>query len=310
MTIGLGEVELARGRIAGHVRRTPVLVLPPGSFGGLPHPLALKLEALQHTGSFKVRGAFNRLLGAAIPRAGVVAASGGNHAAAVAFAARRLGMPVRVFMPATAPAAKVARVRYYGAEVVLTGAVYADAKAAAEAYASDVGALDVPAFDDPAVVAGQGTTALEFAEQATFDTLLVAVGGGGLAAGSAAALGGRGVRIVGVETTGTRSLHAALEAGRPIDVEVSGVAADALGARRVGEVPFAVLRAAIDRVTLVEDDHVRAAQRALWDECRVVAEPGGAAALAALQSGAYQAATGERVGVVICGANVDPALVA
>jgi threonine dehydratase len=303
------EVEKARERIAGFVRRTPVLELPAG-LRGRAHPLALKLELHQYTGSFKPRGAFHRLLGEAIPAAGVVAASGGNHGAAVAFAASRLGVPVRVFMPTTTPRAKVQRVRRYGAEVVLTGDIYADAKAAAERYAVESGALDVPAYDDPAVVAGQGTMALEFMDQASFDTLLVAVGGGGLAAGCAAALAGRNIRIVGVETTGTRSLHAALEAGMPVDVQVSGLAADSLGARRVGEVPFAILRAAAERVVLVEDADLRAAQEALWDECRVLAEPGGAAALAAWLSGSYRATAGERLGIVICGGNVDPASMA
>ncbi|MBI2841315.1 MAG: serine/threonine dehydratase [Acidobacteria bacterium] len=306
MQIGPREVEAARERIGGHVRRTPVLELPADTFAAVPTPLALKLETLQHTGSFKVRGAFHRLLSAEIPRAGVVAASGGNHGAAVAFAARALGLPVRVFMPATAPPAKVARVRGYGAEVTLIGAGYDDAREAAAQYAATSGALDVPAFDDLAVIAGQGTVALEVADQARFDTLLVAVGGGGLAAGCAAALAGRGVRLVGVETTRTASLHAALAAGGPVEVDVSGVAADALGARRVGRLPFIVLDAAIDRVVLVEDEDVVATQRVLWEELRVVAEPGGAAALAALLRGAYRPAAGERIGIVICGANVHP----
>ena len=274
--------------------------------GGRPNPLVLKLELLQQTGSFKVRGALNRLLGAEIPRAGVVAASGGNHAAAVAYAASKLGVTARVFMPARASAAKVARVRGYGVEPVLGGAAYADARAAALAEASRTGALDVPAFDDAEVVAGQGTVALELAEQAPFGTLVVAVGGGGLAAGCAAALTGSGVRIVAVETPGTRSLHAALEAGTPVDVEVSGLAADSLGARRIGELPFAILQRAVERVVLVEDDVLLAAQRTLWESCRVLAEPGGAAALAAWLSGQVSARDGERIGIVICGGNVNP----
>jgi threonine dehydratase len=300
------DVEKARDRIAGRVRRTPVLELADG-LGGRPNPLALKLELHQHTGSFKIRGAFNRLLGAEVPRAGVVAASGGNHGAAVAYAASKLGVPVRIFMPATAAPAKVERVRSYGAEPVLTGKAYADARSAALEHASRTGALDVPAFDDAEVVSGQGTVALEFAEQSTFGTLLVAVGGGGLAAGCAAALGGSGVRLVAVETPGTRTLHAALAAGSSVDVEVSGLAADSLGARRIGEIPFAILRQAVERVVLVEDEDLRAAQRVLWDTCRVLAEPGGVAALAAWLSGRTLAAPDERVGIVICGGNVDPA---
>lgn len=301
------DVAAAAARISGHARRTPAVALD-GAFG-LAHPLTLKLEALQHSGSFKARGAFNRLLDAAVPRAGVIAASGGNHGAAVAFVAQRLGLPATIFVPATAPAAKVERLRAYGAAVRQVGAAYADAKAAAERHARETGALDVPAYDDAAIVAGQGTVAREFADQARFDTLLVAVGGGGLIAGCAAALAGR-VRVIGVETTGTATLHAALAAGAPVDVAVAGLAADSLGARRIGAVPWSVLKDTVDRVVLVEDDAVRAAQGALWSECRVIAEPGGAAALAALVAGAYRARPEERVGALVCGANVDLATVA
>lgn len=297
------DVLAARRRIAPHVRRTPALALEPGALAGLDRPVVLKLELLQRSGSFKVRGAFHRLLVGPIPPAGVVAASGGNHGAAVALAARTLGVPARIFVPSASPASKVARIRGYGAELVVAGAVYAEARAAALEWARASGALDVPAFDDARVVAGAGTVGLELEEDAALDTVLVGVGGGGLAAGCAAALGPAGVRVVGVETEATACFRAALQAGAPVDVEVSGVAVDSLGARRVGEVPFAILAAAGARSAVVSDDAVRGAQRALWDGCRLEAEPGAAAALAALLSGAYRPAPGERVGVVVSGAN-------
>ncbi len=308
--IELEEIAEARRRIAGYVRRTPVLLLEAGALPGLVLPVALKLECLQRTGSFKLRGAMNRLLGAEVPAAGIVAASGGNHGAAVAAAARALGFTARIFVPRSSPEAKVSRIRGYGAEVVVGGATYAEARAAAEAHAGQTGALDVPAFDHPLVVAGQGTAALELAEEAALDTLLVAVGGGGLAAGCAAALLPRGARVIGVETSGTGSWHAALEAGAPVEVEVSGLAVDSLGSRSVGRVPFDVLRRAGAGSAVVSDEDVRSAQRALWEGCRVAAEPGGAAALAALLSGAYRPARGERVGVMVSGANLDPAALA
>ncbi len=307
--IDSNDIAGARRRIAPHVRRTPVLALEAGGLPGLAVPVTLKLELLQRTGSFKLRGAMNRILCAQVPAAGIVAASGGNHGAAVAAAAQVLGFPARIFVPRSSPEAKVARIRGYGAEVIVVGATYAEARAAAEACAGETGALDVPAFDHPLVVAGQGTAALELLEDAAVDTLLVAVGGGGLAAGCAATLRPRGARVVGVETAGTASWHAALEAGAPVDVDVSGLAVDSLGARSVGAVPFAVLREAGAGSAVVSDDDVRAAQRALWEGCRIAAEPGGAAALAALLSGAYRPSPGERVGVMVSGANLDPGTV-
>lgn len=300
------DVAEARLRIAPHVRRTPILTLEAGALPGLDAAVVLKLELLQRTGSFKARGAFNRLLGAAIPAAGVVAASGGNHGAAVALAARALGVPARVFVPASSPTTKVDRIRSYGAEVVVAGAVYADARVAAQDWARESGALDVPAFDDALVVAGQGTVGLELVEDAApgaVDTVLVAVGGGGLAAGCAAALAPRDVRVVGVETEATACFHAALAAGEPVDVAVSGLAVDSLGARRLGAVPFAVLARTAVRSVVVTDGAVRAAQRALWESCRVETEPGGATALAALLSGAWRPTPGARVAVVVSGAN-------
>ena len=301
------EVEAAWSLIRPHVRRTPVLELT-GSFG-IAAPLALKLEALQVSGSFKGRGAFHKLLASKVPAAGIVAASGGNHGAAAAYAARALGHKAEIFVPTIAAPAKVARLQSYGATVHQIGAVYAEARAASEKRAAETGALIAPAYEDPVVFAGAGSVALEFAEQATFDTLLVAVGGGGLIAGCAAAIGDQ-IKIVAVETEGTPTLHEALKAGKPVDVAISGIAADALGASRIGTPNFEVAQKLVRESVLVSDDAVRATQRALWDALRLVAEPAGATGLAALMSGAYRPAAGERVATLICGANTDPASVA
>jgi len=301
------EVEAAWSLIRPHVRRTPVLELT-GSFG-IAAPLALKLEALQVSGSFKGRGAFHKLLASKVPAAGIVAASGGNHGAAAAYAARALGHKAEIFVPTIAAPAKVARLQSYGATVHQIGAVYAEARAASEKRAAETGALIAPAYEDPVVFAGAGSVALEFAEQATFDTLLVAVGGGGLIAGCAAAIGNQ-IKIVAVETEGTPTLHEALKAGKPVDVAISGIAADALGASRIGTPNFEVAQKLVRESVLVSDDAVRATQRALWDALRLVAEPAGATGLAALMSGAYRPAAGERVATLICGANTDPASVA
>ena len=303
------EIDAAAGRIAGHVRETPILRAEPDAFG-VPGALILKLECLQHSGSFKARGAFNSLLSADIPAAGVITASGGNHGGAVAYAARALGHKARIFVPTTSPRAKIDRLRGYGAEVTETGEAYADAYEASQAVKAETGAIEIHAYDQPATVAGQGTVAREVERQAGgLDTIVVAVGGGGLIAGIASWFQGR-VRIVGVETLGTPTLTRALEAGKPVDIEVGGLAADALGARRIGEIAFAAARDHVDRVVLVEDEAVRAAQKALWSNVRIVAEPGGATARAALVAGAYRPAPGERVVALVCGANTDPASVA
>lgn len=305
--IGRDEIEAAAERIAGRVRITPLVELEVEGA-----TVVLKLECLQHSGSFKARGAFNSLLSQPVPPAGVIAASGGNHGAAVAFAARALGQRAEIFVPRISSPAKLQRIRDYGAEVVVTGADYAEAFAASQARAAESGAHVVHAYDQPATLAGQGTVAREFLAQASeLDTLLVAVGGGGLIGGMAAwchAVGGP--KVVAVEPRTARALDAALEAGAPVDVEVSGLAADSLGARRVGELMFPIARQAVAAVALVDDAAIKAAQRHLWRELRVVAEPGGATALAALLSGAYRPAAGERVGVLVCGANCDPASVA
>jgi threonine dehydratase len=310
--IGHDEILAAASRISGYVRRTPVLALEAGAFG-LPVALVLKLESLQHAGSFKARGAFNALLsareGAGVPAAGVIAASGGNHGAAVAFAARALG-----YVPELASAAKIQRLRDLGADIRIVGAAYAEALAAAQARQRETGALSVHAYDEPAVLAGQGTLGREFdAQIADLDTVLVAVGGGGLIGGVAAwyagIKGGR-TKVVGVEPAACPSLHAALAAGEPVDVAVGGIAADSLGARRVGTLMFDIARQAIDRTVLVADDAISSTQQLLWRDLRLAVEPGGATALAALLSGAYPCRPGERIGVVICGGNVDPASLA
>jgi len=303
------EIEEAAGRIAPYVRRTPVLALEPGAFG-LRATLVLKLELLQHSGSFKPRGAFNRILSAEVPAAGIVAASGGNHGLAVAHAAKRLGHPAEIFVPRLVSPVKLERLRGYGAHVRVEGANYAEALAASQKRVAETGALEVHAYDHPHVVAGQGTVGREIEEQAPgLDTVLVAVGGGGLVSGIASWFAGR-IRVVGVEPRLAPSLHHALEAGGPTQVEVGGIAADSLGASRVGEIAFAVARRHVERVVLVEDEDIRTAQRALWRELRLAAEPGGATALAALLSGAVAVREGERIGVVVCGGNADLAALA
>jgi threonine dehydratase len=298
------DIRAAHGRIAAHVRRTPVWRLPAGAFGH-DGPVSLKLELLQHAGSFKPRGAFNTLLLEKATAAGVAAASGGNHGAAVAYAAKRLGLKARIFVPEISSQAKIAVIRAHGAEIVVGGARYDDAQDACDAYVKDSGALRVHPFDADATIAGQGTVAMEWDEDDPgLDTVLVAVGGGGLIAGMAAWWAGR-VKVVGVEPEGSRALHAALEAGRPVDVGVNSVAADSLGARNVGERVYGICRETVDHVALVTDAAITAAQRALWRDWRIASEPGGAAALAALVSRAYPPRAGERVGVLLCGGNVD-----
>jgi threonine dehydratase len=301
--ISAGEIRAAYAAIAPHVRRTPIIEVDGSDFGIAAAPLVLKLESLQHAGSFKARGAFTSLLTRTVPRAGVVAASGGNHGAAVAFAAMKLKVPAKIFVPSIASPAKIKQITDYGAELVITGERYADALAASEAWVAQSGALPIHAFDQRETILGQGTVGLEFEEQAEqITTLLVAVGGGGLIAGLAAWYDGR-IKIVAVEPTQAPTLTRALEAGRPVDAEAGGIAAESLAPRRVGELVFPVIRRHIDQTTLVTDDAILDAQRQLWTVLRVVAEPGGAAALAALTSRQYIPAPHERVGVLICGGN-------
>ncbi|HWK44491.1 MAG TPA: threonine/serine dehydratase [Stellaceae bacterium] len=289
--------------IRPHIRHTPVLGVDMADFGLSSRPIDLKLECLQHSGSFKARGAFANLLTRPVPAAGVVAASGGNHGAAVAYAAMRLGKPATIFVPGVTSPAKADRIRGYGATLVVTGERYADALAASQRFAEDSGALAVHAFDQPETLLGQGTVGSEIeADLPDIDTLLVAVGGGGLIGGIAAWFRGR-IKIVAVEPEGSPTLWRAFEAGRPVDAEAEGIAADSLAPKRVGEIMFPIARAFVDRSVLVSDDDIRAAQRALWDKVRVVTEPGGAAAFAALLSGRYAPAAGERVAVLVCGSN-------
>ena len=289
--------------IRPHVRVTPLLAVSGADFGLAAFPLSLKLELFQHAGSFKTRGAFANLLLRQVPPAGVVAASGGNHGAAVAYAAMRLQVPAKIFVPTVSSPAKIQRIREYGADLVVGGERYADALAASDEWVARTGALRVHAFDQHETLLGQGTLGREIEAQAPdLDTLLVAVGGGGLIGGIAAWYGGR-IRVIGVEPEAAPTLHRALQAGEPVDAPAGGIAADSLAPRRVGSLMFPIAQRAIARVVLVSDDAIRQAQQALWSAVRVVAEPGGAATLAALLSGAYVPAEGERVGAVISGGN-------
>jgi threonine dehydratase len=289
--------------IRPYVRRTPWLRVDMADFGRSPRPVALKLELLQHTGSFKARGAFASLLARTVPPAGVAAASGGNHGAAVAYAAMRLGVPATIFVPTVTSPAKIDRIRSYGADLKIGGERYADALAASETFVNEKGALPVHAFDQPETLLGQGTLGLEIeADDVGIDTLLVAVGGGGLIGGVAAWFAGR-IRIVAVEPEGSPTLWRAFAAGRPVDAEANGIAADSLAPKQVGQLMFPIAQAFVERPVLVSDADIRAAQRALWETIRIVAEPGGAAAFAALLSGKYNPAADERVAVLLCGAN-------
>jgi threonine dehydratase len=285
------------------IRVTPTMEVNGADFGLAGVPLTFKLEQVQHAGSFKTRGAFANLLTLVVPPAGVVAASGGNHGAAVAYAAQQRGVPARIFVPTVSSPAKIERIRGYGSDLVVTGERYADALAASEEYARHSGALRVHAFDMEQTLLGQGSVGLELSEQAPgIDTLLVAVGGGGLIGGIAAWYGGR-IRVIGVEPEAAPTLSRALEAGRPVDAEAGGVAADSLAPRRVGELMFPIAQAFIERVVLVADAAILDAQAALWSTLRLVAEPGASAPLAALLSARYVPAAGERVGIVISGGN-------
>ncbi len=303
VTIGRDAIAAAARLIGPYVRRTPNLAIDPGDVGIETGALVLKLEMLQHTGSFKVRGAFANLLMRDIPAAGVVAASGGNHGVAVAFAARRLGIPATVFVPGVASPAKQRLIGDLGASLVVVGERYADALAASEAFLLDRGGLPVHAFDQGETLLGQGTVAMELeADALELDTVLVAVGGGGLIGGIAAWYAGR-VKIVGVEPELSPTLRDALAHGAPVDAPAGGIAADSLAPRRVGELMFPLAQRYVDSVVTVPDGAIASAQKALWATARVVAEPGGAAALSALLSGAYRPGKGERVGVLVCGAN-------
>ena len=301
-------VRLASARIAGYVRRTPVLELEPGAFG-VPGRLTLKLELLQHTGSFKARGAFSKMLASEVRDVGVIAASGGNFGLAVAYAAHALGHRAEIFVPSTSPAVKAERIRAFGAEVRLVEGYYDDALEESLGRAQESGALVMHAFDQPEVVAGQGTIGAELSEQVPdADTVLVAIGGGGLIGGIAAWYEGR-TRVIGVEPETSACMSAALAAGEPVDVTYSGYAADSLGNKRAGDIAFSIVSKHVERVVLVSDDAIRTAQRRLWETVRVFAEPGGAASLAALLEGTYVAESDEHVVVLVCGANGDLAAI-
>jgi threonine dehydratase len=301
--IGPNNIATCEKLIRPHIRRTPVIEIDAADFKLAPSPLWLKLELLQHSGSFKARGAFANLLMRKAPSAGVVAASGGNHGAAVAYAAMRLQVPAKIFVPSVSSPAKIARIRDYGADLVIEGDRYADALAASELWVEKTGAMPIHAFDQDETMLGQGTLGMELGEQASdLDTLLVGVGGGGLIAGIAAWYCGR-IKVVGVEPLAAPTLTKALAAGKPVDAEAGGIAADSLAPRRVGDRVFPIVKQYVQGVVLVADDSIVQAQRALWQALRIVAEPGGAAAFAALLSGAYVPRTSERVGVVISGGN-------
>ncbi|RWE72676.1 MAG: threonine/serine dehydratase [Mesorhizobium sp.] len=305
-TITRERIAAVEPRIRPYIRHTPVMRVDMADFGRPAIPVDLKLESLQHSGSFKARGAFTNLLERQVPEAGVVAASGGNHGAAVAYAAMKLGHKATIFVPEVSPPAKLARIRSYGADLVVGGARYAEALAASEDFAARTGALQVHAFNQEETLLGQGTLGLEIeADLPEIDTLLVAVGGGGLIGGIAAWFAGR-IRIVAIEPEGAPTLYRALEAGEPVDAPAEGIAADSLAPKRVGEMMFPIAEAFVERSILVSDDDIIAAQKALWDRVRIIAEPGGAAAFAAMLSGRYVPAEGERVAVLVCGSNTNP----
>ncbi len=305
-TISRERIATAYQSIRRYIRETPVIETDGADFGLDSCRVSFKLESLQHSGSFKARGAFANLLTRRLPRAGVVAASGGNHGVAVAYAAMKLGVGARIFVPGVTSPAKIERIRSYGGDLVVGGELYSDALAASESWVTQSGALPIHAFDQEETLLGQGTVGLELEKQVPdLDTLLVAVGGGGLIGGIAAWYSGR-VRIIGVEPETAPTLSRALEAGKPVDAEAGGIAADSLAPRRVGELMFPIAKKYVSGVALVTDNEILQAQESLWDVLRIVAEPGGAAAFAALFFGRYRPEPQERVGVLVCGANTAP----
>ncbi|WP_170417355.1 serine/threonine dehydratase [Ruegeria atlantica] len=295
------EISAAANRINGYAQVTPVIE---SRVSGLDHPIEMKLEHMQHTGSFKARGAFNTLLSLGVPAAGVVAASGGNHGAAAAYAAQALGYPAKIFVPELAGSSKIALIKQTGADLTVVQGEYANALNAAKEHEAATGAMQIHAYDALATVAGQGTCFAEWEAQGLqADTILVAVGGGGLIAGALGWFGGSR-KIVAVEPETSCALHAALQAGAPVDVSVSGIAANALGARRIGSICFDLAQGMTS--VLVSDKAIAAAQISLWQSHRMLVEPAGATALAALASGAYAPEPGERVAVLVCGGNIAP----
>jgi len=303
LAVTRSDIERVYPVIAPHIRRTPIVTISGAEFGLPPFALTLKLEQLQHAGSFKTRGAFANLLTRHPPKTGVVAASGGNHGAAVAYAAMRLNLPARIFVPTVSSPAKIDRIRLYGADLTVIGERYAEALAASIEWSKSSGAMPVHAFDQLETLTGQGTLGLELSQQAPeLDTVLVAVGGGGLVGGIAAWYASK-TRVVAIEPEGAPTLAEALKAGKPVDAPTGSVAADSLAPKQVGGLMFPIAQAHIERVVLVTDHAIRMAQKMLWEALRLVVEPGGCTAFAAILSGAYQPAEGERVGVVVSGAN-------
>ena len=300
MTLNRTAITQAAKRIAPFIRKTPVMdIIVPG----IDKPVCLKLELFQHTGSFKPRGAFNNLVGAKITKAGIAAASGGNHGAAVAYAAKTLGIAARIFVPTISSPAKVARIAGYGATIVQEGANYQAAVGLCQDYVRESGAMNIHAYDMETTLAGQGTLARELEEQAPdLDKILVAVGGGGLIGGTATWYQSKS-KVIGIEPETCNCLSAALAAGSTININPAGLAADSLGASSAGSLMFPIAQKYVSHVALVSDADIRNAQRYLWTNAQIVTEPGGAAAFAALLSGAYKPAKNERVGVIVCGAN-------
>lgn len=303
MKITKAAIAQAFEQITPYIRRTPIIDI---EVVGVDAPVVLKLEQLQHSGSFKVRGAFTSLLGADVPSAGVAAASGGNHGAAVAYVAGVLGIPAKIFVPQISASAKIAKIKSYGADVVVDGENYGAALANCDAHIEQTGAMSLHAYDAPNTIIGQGTLAAEFETQVLdgVDSVLMAVGGGGLIGGAAAWYQGA-VNLVGVESQGCPTMHNALGAGERLGITPSGLAADSLGASMIGELSFPLAQQHVSGVKLVSDDDIRRAQKYLWDHLRVVTEPGGATAFAAILSGAFEPQKDERVGVVVCGGNTD-----
>ena len=305
MIVSREQIQTSYPLIRTYIRRTPVVEIDGSDFGLDSVTLVFKLELLQHSGSFKARGAFMNLLSRDVPDAGVVAASGGNHGAAVAFAAMRLNRRATIFVPTVASPAKLDRIRSYGAELVITGDRYADALEASHEWTARTGALPIHAYESVETLRGQGTLGLELEEQSPrLDSLLIAVGGGGLIGGVAAWYENR-TKIVSVEPELAPTLNRALAAGEPVDSPAGGIAADSLAPRQVGRMMFPIAQKYVQESVLVTDDHILEAQKRLWNTARIATEPGGAAAFSALLSGRFKPAPGERVGVVICGANTD-----
>jgi len=300
--IDKSDIERAYGRIEPYIRTTPVIDIAAGTLGN-EGAWNFKLELMQHSGSFKARGAFNNLLSRDIPAAGVVAASGGNHGAAVAYAAMKLGKPANIFVPEISSAVKIERIKSYGADIHIGGATYVDALEASEEFCARTQALSIHAYNAAETLAGQGTLGLEWQHQVPgLDTIVVAVGGGGLMGGIACWYQ-NDIKIVAVEPETSRCLHSALSTGAPVDVPVSGVAADSLRARSVGTLAFEIAGQFVDECVVVPDEAIEAAQKSLWENLRIATEPGGAAAFAAVHSGAYRPRANERVGILICGGN-------